>query len=63
MLKSEEERHSALRKAVEKYGPVGVYRKLDAVSKLTFRSIPQASKIYTKDRNWVKEKFGPLKTV
>lgn len=61
MKEEEAKRHSALKKAVDEYGALGVYRKLDAVSKLTFRSIPAASKVYEKDRNWVKEKYEPLK--
>ena len=61
MREDEQKRHSALKKAVDEYGALGVYRKLDAVSKLTFRSIPQASKVYEKDRNWIKEKYAPLK--
>jgi hypothetical protein len=61
MREDEQKRRSALRKAVDEYGALGVYRKLNAVSKLTFRSIPQASKVYEKDRNWIKEKYAPLK--
>ena len=57
MRETEENRHKALRKAIQEYGPLGVYRKLDAVAKLTERTIPEASKIYSKDRNWVKESF------
>lgn len=57
----EDKRRNALRKSVDNYGALGVYRKLDAVSKLTERTIPEASKIYESDRNWVKRKFGPLK--
>jgi len=58
---SEKERHKALKKAVEKYGVLGVYRKLDAVAKLTSRSVPEASKLFEKDRDWVKETYGTLK--
>jgi len=61
MSESEEKRHKALRKAIQEYGPLGVYRKLDAVTKLTARTIPNASKIYEKDRDWVEKRFGPLK--
>jgi len=57
---SEEKRHAALKKAIDKYGALGVYRKLDAVTKLTVRTIPEASKKWGKDRDWVKEKYGPL---
>jgi len=58
---SEKESHKALKKAIEKFGPLGVYRKLDAVTKLTSRTIPEASKMFEKDRDWVKETYGPLK--
>ena len=58
MAATEDKRHSALKKAVEEYGALGVYRKLDAVSKLTERTIPEASKIYTEDKNWIKKKFS-----
>jgi len=58
MAANEDKRHSALKKAIEEYGALGVYRKLDAVSKLTERTIPDASKIYTEDKNWVKKKYS-----
>ena len=54
---SEEKRHKALRKAIREYGALGVYRKLDAVVKLSTRTTPQGSKLWEKDRNWVKETF------
>lgn len=58
---SEKERQKALKKAIDKFGALGVYRKLDAVAKLTSRTIPEASKMFEKDREWVKETYGPLK--
>ena len=58
---SEDVRHRALRHAVEEFGPLGVFRKLDAVSKLTKLTVPEASKTYGKDRNWVESAYGPLK--
>jgi hypothetical protein len=58
---SEKERQKALKKAIDKFGALGVYRKLDAVTKLTSRTIPEASKMFQKDRDWVKETYGPLK--
>jgi hypothetical protein len=54
-------RRGALEKAVNAYGALGVYRKLDAVGKLTTRTTPTLSKRFTNDRNWVKQKYGPLK--
>jgi hypothetical protein len=59
--KSDLERHEALRKAAKEFGPLGVYRKLDAVAKLSVRAAPRASTIFKKDRNWVKRRLGPLK--
>jgi hypothetical protein len=54
-------RRGALEKAVNSYGALGVYRKLDAVGKLTTRTTPTLSRRFTSDRNWVKQKYGPLK--
>ena len=59
--KSEGARHTALKSAVNEYGALGVFRKIDAVAKLTKTTIPEASKVYTEDRTWIQSKFGPLK--
>lgn len=56
--KEERERHGALRRAIQSYGALGVYRKLDAVAKLMVRSAPEAAKVFEKDRNWVKNNFS-----
>jgi hypothetical protein len=48
-----EKRRLALHKAIIEYTAIGVYRKLDAIAKLTMRTIPAASKVYAADRNWV----------
>jgi hypothetical protein len=55
------QRHAALKKAAEEYGALGVYRKLNAVAKLTTRTIPKVSTILAADRNWVRSSMGPLK--
>lgn len=57
----ESSRHDALRLATQEYGPLGVFRKLDAVAKLTKKTVPEAAAIYRKDRDWVEKKFGPLR--
>jgi hypothetical protein len=57
----ESSRHSALRQAVNEFGALGVYRKLDAVAKLSKTTLPEASRIFKSDRNWVNSKFGPIK--
>jgi hypothetical protein len=59
--KSDLDRHEALRKAAKEFGPLGVYRKLDAVAKLAVRAAPKASAVFKKDRDWVKKRLGPLK--
>jgi len=50
-------REKALDKAVEKYGALTIYRKLDAVAKLSVRTAPDASKTFARDRNWIKETY------
>ena len=50
-------RRSALRKAVEHYGALGVYRKLDAVAKLSVRTAPDASRIFGLDRDWISSTY------
>lgn len=59
----EDVRHKALRHAVSEYGALGVFRKLNAVGKLS-ESNPKArraSDTFKRDRNWVRMRFGPLK--
>jgi len=57
---SDDKRHTALRQAVNEFGALGVYRKLDAVAKLSKTTIPEASRIFENDREWVKSHFGPI---
>ena len=47
-------REKALVKAVAAYGALSVYHKLDAVAKLSATHAPDASKIFAKDRDWVR---------
>ena len=57
----ENERKRILRQAVKDLGGLAIYRKLDAVAKLSLRISPENSRIFAKDREWVKKSFGPLK--
>lgn len=50
-------REKALKKAIKQYGPLKVYHKLDAVAKLSTRTAPDASAIFAKDRNWIRNNF------
>jgi hypothetical protein len=56
-----EERHKAIEKAVSEYGALSIYRKLNAVAKLSLRVAPEASKVFKTDRDWVVKTYGPLK--
>jgi hypothetical protein len=51
-------RHGALQKAIKHYGALSVYHKLDAVAKLTKRTAPDASSIFSKDREWVRAQLS-----
>jgi hypothetical protein len=51
---SDAKRRKALKKAVEHYGATSVFHKLDAVAKLSVTSAPDASVIFSRDRNWVR---------
>jgi hypothetical protein len=55
--KDQSERHTALKKAVEEFGALGVFRKLDVVAKLSKRTAPEASKIFKADRNWIESNY------
>ena len=57
---SDAKRRSALKKAIKQYGQLSVYRKLDAVAKLSVRTAPDASKIFSKDRNWIHNSFKKI---
>jgi hypothetical protein len=54
---SDKLRREALKRAIKRFGPLSVYRKLDAVSKLSLRTAPDASKIFSVDRNWVRSNY------
>jgi hypothetical protein len=54
----ENARRIALQKAVQEYGALDTYRKLNAVSKLTLRTSPGASKTFSQDRNWIRRTYG-----
>ena len=55
---SVEKRRLALKKAVTELGALSVFRKLDAVAKLSLRVAPDSSRIFVGDRDWVKKTFG-----
>ena len=50
-------RRKALQKAVKKFGAIGVYRKLDAVAKLSKRTVPDAADVFAGDRDWIRKEY------
>jgi hypothetical protein len=50
-------RHEGLKRAIKRYGALSVYRKLDAVAKLSLRTAPDAAKIFSMDRDWIKDNY------
>ena len=58
---STEMRHSALNKAINAYGALGVFRKLDAVYKLSENKLPHIARVFRRDRDWVYSKYKNVK--
>lgn len=52
------QRQVALTKAIKEFGALDTYRKLNAVTKLTQRTSPNAHKVFGKDRNWIRKTYG-----
>ena len=50
-------RRKALEKAIKAYGVLPVYRKLDAVAKLSMRTAPEAHKVFVADRDWIQHNY------
>ena len=50
-------RRKALEKAIKAYGVLPVYRKLDAVAKLSMRTAPEAHKVFVADRDWIQQHY------
>ena len=55
--RSQLERHNALKRAINEYGALATFHKLDAVSKLSLRTAPEAHKIFKADRHWLYKKY------
>lgn len=53
-FKSALSRHRALNKSVKKYGALKTFRKLNAVATLNKNRAPSVSKVFLRDREWVK---------
>lgn len=50
-------RHSSLRAAIKQLGALDVYRKLDAVAKLSVTANPSSSRVFAADRDWIRSHY------
>lgn len=57
-LLTKNQRHEALRKAVQEFGSLSVWRKLNAVAVYTKHTSPSTSRIFKEDMNWITTEFG-----
>jgi len=48
-----DKRREALKEAINSYGAVSTYRKLDAIAKLGVKKMPKAAEVFAADRDWV----------
>lgn len=55
---SSAERRSALRKAINEYGSLTTWRKLNAVAIYTRRAAPQSSTVFKQDMDWIRKTYG-----
>ncbi len=54
----EGDRRVALQSAVQEFGALSTYRKLNAVAKLTTLTNPNASSTFAADRNWIRKTYS-----
>ncbi len=50
---SDASRHTSLRKAVKKHGPIAVIRHLNLVATLEKKTVPKSSHIFRQDISWI----------
>ena len=55
---SSAERHIALRKAINEYGSLTTWRKLNAVAVYTRYTAPQSSAVFKQDMDWIRKTYG-----
>lgn len=53
----ESDRRQAIRNAIKELGALNLYRKLDAVAKLTVLTSPKASQTFAADRDWIRAHY------
>jgi len=58
ITKTKNERHKSLEKAVQEYGSLTVWKKLNVLFILHKNSNPSLSTLFLKDRNWIRSTYG-----
>jgi hypothetical protein len=51
-------RHHSIQAAIKKLGALNVYRKLDAVAKLSVTQNKQAHMVFSADRDWIRSHYS-----
>jgi len=54
---TKEERHTALRKAIAKYGTLSIWKKINVLYVYNKNTNPELSSLYNEDRNWIKDNY------
>jgi hypothetical protein len=52
------ERRTALRKAVQEYGSLTTWKKLNAVAVYTRYAAPESSAVFKQDMDWIRKTYG-----
>ena len=52
------QRHTALRKAIQEYGSLTTWKKLNAVAVYTRYTAPESSAVFKQDMNWIRKNYG-----
>ena len=55
---TQEKRHAALKKAVDAYGSLSTWKKINVLSVFTKKRNPKLRAIYNADKDWIKRHFG-----
>jgi hypothetical protein len=55
--KSDQARRAALKEAIDEYGALSVFRKLNAMVIMRKRTQPEARAIFEEDRDWVRDQY------
>jgi len=52
------QRHAALKKAIQEYGSLTTWKKLNAVAVYTRYTAPESSAVFKQDMDWIRKNYG-----